>query len=76
MPSNAYSGVSIKPHGLDQQFKDSLKRWILQDREEDSDAFDLQMEADAQAGRLESLWQQALEDIKAGRIKPLDEVLN
>ena len=40
------------------------------------DAWDRQMEADAQAGRLDNLWQQALEDIKAGRTKPLDEVLN
>ena len=40
------------------------------------DEWDRQMEADAQAGRLDPLWQQALEDIKAGRTKPLDEVLN
>jgi hypothetical protein len=40
------------------------------------EAWDLQIAADAQAGRLDNLWQQALEDIKAGRTKPLDEVLN
>jgi hypothetical protein len=40
------------------------------------DAWDRQIEADAHAGRLDPLWQQALEDIKAGRTKPLDEVLN
>jgi hypothetical protein len=40
------------------------------------DAWDRQMEADAQAGRLDHLWQQALDEIKAGRTKPLDEVLN
>ena len=40
------------------------------------EAWDLQIAADAQAGRLDYLWQQALEDIKAGRTKPLDEVLN
>lgn len=39
------------------------------------DAWDRQMEADARTGRLEPLWQKALEDIKAGRTKPLDEVL-
>lgn len=33
------------------------------------DAWDRQMEADAQAGLLDPLWQQALEDIKAGRTK-------
>ena len=40
------------------------------------DAWDRQIEADAQSGRLNPLWQQALEDIKAGRTKSLDEVLN
>ena len=40
------------------------------------DAWDRQIEADAKAGRLDPLWQQALEDIEAGRTKPLDEVLN
>jgi hypothetical protein len=40
------------------------------------DAWDQQIAADAQAGRLDPLWQQALEDIKARRTKPLDEVLN
>ena len=39
------------------------------------DAWDRQIEADAKAGRLDHLWQQALEDIEAGRTKPLDEVL-
>jgi hypothetical protein len=40
------------------------------------DAWDRQIEADAKAGHLDHLWQQALEDIEAGRTKPLDEVLN
>jgi len=40
------------------------------------DAWDRQIVADAEAGKLDTLWQQALEDIKAGRTKPLDEVLN
>ncbi len=40
------------------------------------DAWDRQIEADAKAGRLDHLWQGALEDIEAGRTKPLDEVLD
>jgi len=40
------------------------------------DAWDRQIMADAESGKLDTLWQQALEDIKAGRTKPLDEVLN
>ena len=30
------------------------------------DAWDRQIEADAKAGRLDPLWQEAMEDIKAG----------
>jgi hypothetical protein len=40
------------------------------------DEWDRQIEADANAGRLDHLWQQAVSDIKAGRTKPLDEILN
>jgi hypothetical protein len=40
------------------------------------EAWDRQIEADAKAGRLDLIWQQAVEDIEAGRTKPLDEVLN
>jgi hypothetical protein len=40
------------------------------------DAWDRQIEADAKDGRLDHLWQLALEDIEAGRTKPLDEILN
>lgn len=40
------------------------------------DAWDQQIAADAQSGRINPLWEKALEDIKAGRTKPLDEVLN
>ena len=40
------------------------------------DAWDRQIKADAKAGRLGHLWKEATEDIKAGRTKPLDEVLN
>ena len=39
------------------------------------DAWDRQIEADEKAGRLDPLWQEAMEDIKAERTKPLDEVL-
>jgi hypothetical protein len=38
------------------------------------DAWDHQIEADAKAGRLDPLWQQAVRDIEAGRAKPLDEI--
>ena len=38
------------------------------------DAWDRQLEADAKAGRLDPLWQEAMEDIKAGRTKPWRQV--
>ena len=40
------------------------------------DAWDRQIEADAKAGQLDSLWTSALKDIKAKNVKPLDDVLN
>lgn len=40
------------------------------------DVWDRQIEADAKAGRLDPLLQQAVKDIEAGRSKPLDEVIN
>jgi hypothetical protein len=40
------------------------------------DDWDRQIEADAKAGRLDALWRQSVADIKAGRTKSLDEVIN
>ena len=40
------------------------------------DDWDRQIEADAKAGRLDPLWQEALKDIKAGRTKSLDDFIN
>lgn len=39
------------------------------------DAWDRQIAVDAKAGRLDHLWKEAMEDINAGRTKPLDVVL-
>jgi len=40
------------------------------------DAWDRQIEADAESGHLDSLWDSALKDIKTKNVKPLDDVLN
>jgi hypothetical protein len=40
------------------------------------DDWDRQIAADAKAERLDPLWQEALNEIKAGRTKSLDEVIN
>lgn len=39
------------------------------------DAWDRQIEADAQAGRLDFLWQEAQREIAQGEARPLDEIL-
>jgi hypothetical protein len=38
--------------------------------------WDKQIDADAKAGRLDKLAEKALEDYRAGRTKPLDEILD
>ncbi len=38
--------------------------------------WDQQIDADAKAGRLDPLAEKALEDYRAGRTKPLDEILD
>jgi hypothetical protein len=38
--------------------------------------WDQQMDEDFAAGRLDPLWEKAKADVAAGRVKPLDEVLN
>jgi hypothetical protein len=38
--------------------------------------WDKEMDEDIAAGRLDALWEKAKSDIAAGRVKPLDEVIN
>jgi hypothetical protein len=38
--------------------------------------WDNQVEGDIAAGRLDKLWDKAKSDIAAGRVKPLDEIIN
>jgi hypothetical protein len=40
------------------------------------DLWDRQIDADAKAGRLDRLADKAIADYRAGRCKPLDEILN
>ena len=39
------------------------------------DAWDRQMEADAKAGRLDFLWEEAKREMAEGKTRPLDELL-
>ena len=47
--------------------------WLQQYLDEQ---WDKEIDADIAAGRLDKLWQKAQADIAAGRVKPLDEVIN
>ena len=47
--------------------------WLQELREE---LWDRQIDADIKAGRLDKLAEEALEDYRAGRVKPLDEIMN
>lgn len=38
--------------------------------------WDKQIDGDIDAGRLDKLWEKAKTDIAAGRVKPLDEIVN
>lgn len=38
--------------------------------------WDRQIEQDAKSGKLDTLWEAAKADIAAGRVKPLDELLD
>ena len=54
------------------------EKWNLLHRFHDAlwSEWDKQIEADAVAGRLNHLVQEVEEDIAAGRVKPLDEIID
>jgi hypothetical protein len=58
---------------LPEQEQRQLSRWL---GELFADAWDVQIEEDVKAGRLDNLIVQAELDITAGRTRPLDEVLD
>jgi len=41
-----------------------------------ADAWDRQIEEDAAAGRLDSLWEETRREIAEGKTRPLDEILD
>ena len=58
---------------LEPQEVHKVADWLLEFREE---LWDRQIDADAKAGKLDKLVERALEDYRAGRTKPLDEILD
>jgi len=45
-------------------------------RQRHADEWDRQIEEDAKAGRLDSLWAEAEKEIAEGKARPLDEILD
>lgn len=64
--------AAVKSLGVDER-SDFLAR--LSDVDFD-DAWDRQIAADSESGKLDALWREALEDIKTASTKPLEEVLD
>jgi hypothetical protein len=58
---------------LNSEEQRQLAHWFEEALE---DAWDAQIEEDVKAGRLDDLITQAEVDIAAGRVKPLDEILD
>ena len=58
---------------LDQRQKGELLERLTEIDFEDS--WDRQISTDSEQGKLDRLWDEALQDIQAGRIKPMDEIL-
>lgn len=50
-----------------------LRDWFT---ERDNDLWDKEIERDSQSGALDHILEEIKADIAAGRIKPLDEILN
>jgi hypothetical protein len=49
---------------------------VIAEEARNLDAWEKQIERDSNAGRLDHLLTELKDDIKAGRVKPLDEVTN
>jgi hypothetical protein len=58
---------------LPEQDRRKLAEWIQENMEK---AWDRQIEDDIAAGKLDKLAEQAVSHYKAGRVKPLDEIID
>ena len=62
---------------LPQEELDEFLSWLAEYELEHSDEWDTQIERDSQTGEpLDPVLKRVKEDIAAGRVKPLDEVIN
>ena len=61
---------------LSSQERDELWDRVAAEEANDLDEWEKQVERDSNSGKLDQLLTELKEDIKAGRVKPLDEVIN
>jgi hypothetical protein len=61
---------------LSSQERDELWDRVAAEEANDLDEWEKQVERDSNSGKLDHLLAELKEDIKAGRVKPLNEVIN
>jgi len=61
---------------LSSQERQELWDRVAAEEASDLDEWERQIERDSNAGKLDHLLAELKDDIKAGRVKPLDEVIN
>ncbi len=61
---------------LSSQERQELWDRVAAEEASDQDEWERQIERDSNAGKLDHLLAELKDDIKAGRVKPLDEVIN
>ena len=61
---------------LSSQEREELWDRVAAEEANDLDNWEKQIERDSKAGKLDYLLAELKEDIQAGRVKPLDEVIN
>ena len=63
-------------HDIEKLPREQFFELVRHLRERHADKWDRQIEEDAAAGRLDSLWAEAEKEIAEGKAKPLDELLD
>lgn len=61
---------------LSAEQREELWKRVAAEEASNLDAWEKQIERDSNAGKLDHLLNELKEDIAAGRVKPLDEVIN
>ena len=68
--------ILMEVKGLSSQERQELWDRVAAEEANNLDEWEKQIERDSNAGKLDHLLAELKDDIKAGRVKPLDEVVN